>query len=134
MLMNAMTCGHDDKPVDIREPNWEDIKAATTCLDGIDYTQVCVGQFGAEVPHMCIGGGALGNYQGYATYDNLDFHMLLNPEGSPDEHFNMVVGGQSVDVPLNECVSLETALRAVKRFAEDGSLDPSVPWMRNFGQ
>lgn len=104
-------------------PDSVQIAAAIGRLDARVYTQVIVA--GPEEAHLCVGGGD-GRYVVYATWDNLTFFNLLSSEGG--EVVRLVTGGQEGVFDAVQVVSVDMAVRAASRFAEDGALDDALRW------
>jgi len=76
---------------------------------------------------MAIGGGKQGKYILYATFDNVVFYKLADPESGPGQE-ELVAGGQAGMYQRRNCVSLGMALRAAKTFAQFGTLDSQLMW------
>ncbi|NER24211.1 MAG: hypothetical protein F6J86_44620 [Symploca sp. SIO1B1] len=75
---------------------------------------------------MAVGGGK-GKYVVYLTFDNEQFHYVVEASKS-DEDENLTVGGQEGIYPAKLCIDLDTALKAAKTFAENGAMEKSVIW------
>lgn len=106
---------------------WEEIEAAIRGLDGHRRTLVTLEA--EDETHMAIGGGDRG-YFVYVTFDNENFHYLVDPSKS-DNGETLVVGGQEGIYPARSCVDLSTTLRAAKGFAEFGKIEKSVVWAQD---
>ena len=120
-------CGPKDAdPRELPSPCWTDIELAIRELNGDDRTLVSFGS-GIPVPHMAIGGGREGKYIVYATHDNITFYTMVGTDRSEGKVV-LVAGGQPGDYLLRNCVTLESALRAAKVFAEECRLDNSCEW------
>ena len=112
----------------IEDPTWEQIESALLRLDGLKVTFVGLRGDRPDV-HMGVGGGADGKYVVYATYDNLRFHTLLNPEASAGT-VSMITGRQRGEFEAEKCVSREAMLLAVRTFATLSERDKSLKWSR----
>jgi Immunity protein Imm1 len=106
---------------------WQQIEAAINQLDGHHRTLVTLETEGET--HMAVGGGE-DKYLVYLTFDNEQFHYIVEPS-KPDLDENLVVGGQEGIYPAKLCIDKDTALRAAKVFAELGAMEKSVIWERN---
>ncbi|KAB8316345.1 hypothetical protein SD81_024375 [Tolypothrix campylonemoides VB511288] len=109
----------------IENPNWSQIETAMRQLDGKSKTLVTLGA--DDETYMSIGGGNLGKYVVTATFDNLNFHILVDLS-KPDETEKLVVGGQEGIYPAKMCVDLLRCLLAARTFTESGELDPLLSW------
>ena len=76
---------------------------------------------------MSIGGGKLEKYVVNVTFDNINFHILVNLSKS-DEIEKLVVGGQEGNYPAKMCVDLLPCLLAARTFTESGKLDSLLSW------
>ncbi|SFE97117.1 Immunity protein Imm1 [Paenibacillus algorifonticola] len=106
--------------------NWEMIEKILTELNGDNKTQVLLSK--DEDIHMGIGGGNSGLYNVYATFDNISFFNLLDSSKSEDKIIQLVTGGQQGEFSANNCVDLETMLKAAKLFALEGEINDSLNW------
>lgn len=104
--------------------NWQQVESAIKDLDAHKKTLVLLETEGET--HMAVGGG-LGKYVVYITFDNDNFHYLIDPTKTEIEE-TLVVGGQEGYYPAKLCVDLTTTLKAAKTFAEIGILEKSVVW------
>ncbi|BAZ10071.1 hypothetical protein NIES4071_18850 [Calothrix sp. NIES-4071] len=111
----------------INEPNWDQIEAAIRELDGANHTLVTLGA--DEETYMSIGGGA-GKYVVTVTFDNLDFYMLVD-SSKPNDIEKLVIGGQAVNYPANQCIDLLRCLLAARTFALEGKLDQLLTWIED---
>ncbi|MEI2583661.1 Imm1 family immunity protein [Scytonema sp. PRP1] len=109
----------------IENPNWSQIETAMRELDGKSKTLVTLGA--DDETYMSIGGGNLGKYVVTATFDNLNFHTLVDLS-KPDETEKLVVGGQEGIYPAKMCVDLLRCLLAARTFTESGTLDSLLSW------
>ncbi len=109
--------------VEVVEPDLEKIVASVSSLDGESCSLLTL--YGADGDHLCVGGGN-GQYVLYVTYDDERFHSLLS--GDDETLVQVVAGGQSGDYQRRQVVSLDTALKATRRYAMDGQLERSVSW------
>lgn len=116
--------GHYNNGLVEQAENWEEIETAIRELDGHCKTLVTLETEGET--HMAIGGGN-DRYFVYVTFDNENFHYLVNPSKSGNGE-KLVVGGQEAIYPAKSCVDLSTALKAAKGFAEFGRIEKSVVW------
>lgn len=107
--------------------DWQEIELAIKELDGCRRTLVTLEAEGET--HMAIGGGN-GAYLVYVTFDNENFHYLIDPSRL-DSSKTLVVGGQEGIYPEKSCVNLSTALKAAKVFAEFGKIEKSVNWSQD---
>ncbi|NEP59930.1 MAG: hypothetical protein F6K31_23480 [Symploca sp. SIO2G7] len=103
---------------------WQQIEAAINQLDGYHKTLVTL-ETDRET-HMAVGGGK-GKYVVYLTFDNEQFHYIIEPSKS-DEDETLTVGGQEGIYPAKLCIDLDAALKAAKTFAENGAMEKSVIW------
>lgn len=106
---------------------WQQIEIAINQLDGNHRTLVTLEAEG-EI-HMAIGGGE-GKYLVYLTFDNEQFHYVVEPS-NPNGDESLVVGGQEGIYPAKLCVDKDTAMKAAKTFAELGAMEKSVIWERD---
>lgn len=104
--------------------DWQQVEAAILDLDAHQKTLVLLETEGET--HMAVGGG-LGKYVVYVTFDNENFHYLIDPAKTEIEE-TLIVGGQEGYYPAKLCVDLTTSLQAAKTFAEIGILEKSVVW------
>jgi Immunity protein Imm1 len=104
--------------------DWREIEAAIGQLDGHRKTLVTLEAEGET--HMAIGGGP-GKYVVYLTFDNEQFHYVVDPSKS-DADENLTVGGQEGIYPAKLCVDRDAALKTAKAFAERGVMEKSVIW------
>ncbi|BAY62810.1 hypothetical protein NIES22_28860 [Calothrix brevissima NIES-22] len=104
--------------------SWLEIEAAIKELDGQRKTLVTLETEGET--HMAIGGG-LQKYVVYVTFDNENFHYLVDPSKS-DIDETVIVGGQAGVYSAKSCIDLNTTLQAAKTFAELGIMEKSVIW------
>ncbi len=107
--------------------SWQEIESAIRELDGHQKTLVTL-ETDSET-HMAVGGG-LGKYIVYLTFDNENFHYLVDPSKSDIDEF-AIVGGQEGVYPAKSCVDLNTTLKAAKAFAELGTMEESVNWEKD---
>lgn len=103
---------------------WTQIEAAISQLDGHHKTLVTLESDGET--HMAVGGGK-GKYIVYLTFDNEQFHYVVEPS-KPDVEENLTVGGQEGAYSAKLCVDINAALKAAKAFAERGAMEKSVIW------
>jgi Immunity protein Imm1 len=104
--------------------SWLEIEAAIKELDGQSKTLVTLETEGET--HMAIGGG-LQKYVVYVTFDNENFHYLVDPSKSETDE-TVIVGGQAGVYPGKSCIDLNTTLKAAKTFVELGIMEKSVIW------
>jgi hypothetical protein len=120
-------CGPKDTDQrELTNPSWPDIENAIRQLNGNDRSLVSF-RSGIPVPHMAIGGGSNGKYIVYATHDNITFYTMAGADKTAGKVI-FVAGGQPGDYPIRNCVSLESALRAAKVYAEEGRVDSNFEW------
>ncbi|MCA1991367.1 MAG: hypothetical protein LDL41_04860 [Coleofasciculus sp. S288] len=109
----------------IENLDWSQIETAIRQLDGKSKTLVTLGA--DDETYMTIGGGESGKYVVSVTFDNIDFHNLVDLS-KPNETEKLVVGGQEGIYPAKMCVDLLHCLLAARTFAELGKLDPLLSW------
>lgn len=109
----------------IESPTWNQIETAIRELDGKSKTLVTLGA--DDETYMSVGGGNSGKYVVTATFDNLNFHVLIDLS-KPDAIEKLVVGGQEGNYPAKMCVDLLQCLVAARTFTESGFLDPLLSW------
>lgn len=119
--------GNQNKEVLEKAREWMQLESAIKDLDAHRKTLVLLET--EDETHMAIGGG-LGKYVVYVTFDNEDFHYLIDPSKTDTEE-TLVVGGQEGLYPAKLCVDLATTLKAAKTFAEFGTMEKSVFWERD---
>lgn len=107
--------------------DWQAIEAAIRELDGNRKTLVTLET--DDETHMAVGGGQ-DKYVVYMTFDNENFHYLVDPSKSDIEE-SLIVGGQEGIYSAKSCVDLNTTLKAAKVFAELGSMEKSVTWEKD---
>ena len=112
----------------IENPDWSQIEAAIHELDAKSKTLVTLGV--DDETYMTIGGGASGKYVVTVTFDNLNFHNLVDLS-KPDGTEKLVVGGQEGIYPAKMCVDLLRCLLAARTFAESGKLDELLCWQED---
>jgi hypothetical protein len=132
MYVSSVICdcwrGLESQDRTIENPSWEDIETALRNLDGEKRTAVSL--LGKGEAHLVVGGGSLGRYTVYATFDNDNFLSLSSSDGnSPPVRLN--VGGQEGDYPSKIVVELSAALAAAKIFFESGQLAATQQWLSN---
>ncbi|MBR8836757.1 MAG: hypothetical protein DSM106950_22755 [Stigonema ocellatum SAG 48.90 = DSM 106950] len=108
----------------IENPNWSQIETAIRELNGESKSLVTLGA--NEDTYMSIGGGAK-KYIVTATFDNLNFYILIDSPKS-EQIETLVVGGQKGNYPANQCVDLLHCLLAARTFTESGKLDALLIW------
>jgi hypothetical protein len=104
--------------------NWDEVESAIRGLDGHRRTLVTLEA--ENETHMAIGGGN-SKYFVYVTFDNENFHYLVDPSKS-DSSETLVVGGQEGRYPARSCVDLNATLKAAKEFVELGKIEESFVW------
>lgn len=109
---------------DVPNPSWLQIDAAIRGLDGARNSLLSLA-IGDPVPHMAIGGGP-DRYILYATFDNLTFATLADPNVGPGTV--ELVAGQRGKYPARNAVSLALVLQAARVFAMSGLLDHGLTW------
>jgi hypothetical protein len=128
MFVREVSGPDDSSSATLHDPTWATIEGAILGLDGEKKTMVVLGTGDdGDVPHMAVAGGKAGRYVVYVTYDNAEFHSLLDPT-APDGQVSLVAGGQRGDFSLMKCVDLKTALRAAATFSATGALDDALHW------
>ncbi len=109
----------------IDNPDWHHIESAIYELDGKSKTLITLGV--DDETYITIGGGNGGKYIVSVTFDNFDFHNLVDLS-KPDKTEKLVVGGQEGIYPAKMCVDLLRCLLAARTFAESGKLDSLLSW------
>ncbi|MFE1744873.1 Imm1 family immunity protein [Coleofasciculus sp. H7-2] len=109
----------------IKNAIWSQIEAAIRELDG--EIKNLVELSASDTIYMTVGGGKAGKYVATVTFDNLNFHVLVDPS-KPDEIEKLVVGGQEGIYPAKMCVDLLRCLLAARTFTETGKLEPLLAW------
>lgn len=112
----------------IANPNWNQIESAIRELDGNTKTLVTLGE--DDENYITIGGGNGGKYIVSVTFDNLEFHNLVDLSKPPQTE-TLVVGGQEGIYPAKMCVDLLRCLLAARTFAESKKLDSLLSWERD---
>ncbi|MEH2242511.1 Imm1 family immunity protein [Nostoc sp.] len=107
--------------------NWLEIEAAIKELDGHRKTLVTLETEGEA--HMAIGGG-IQKCVVYVTFDNENFHYLVDLSKSNTDE-TVTVGGQEGIYPAKSCIDLNTTLKAAKTFAELGIMEESLIWKQD---
>jgi hypothetical protein len=102
-------------------PEWRDIEAAISALDGDD-----IHMAGPAPASMTVGGSEEGLFA-QITLDGDYFHYLLGPNRS-DDLVPIVVGRQKIEMEQRKISDLESVLRAAKVFAEAGEIDEALDW------
>jgi len=109
----------------IENPDWSQIELAIRQLDGKSKTLATLGA--DDEAYMSIGGGESGKYIVSVTFDNIDFHNLVDLSKS-DTTEKLVVGGQEGIYPAKMCVDLLPCLLAARTFLASGQLDTLLCW------
>ncbi len=117
-----------NQSVSIESPNWMQIEAAIRELDGNRKTLITL--TANDETHMTIGGGESGKYVISVTFNNINFHNLVDLS-MPNGTERLVVGGQEGIYPAKMCVDLLSCLLAARTFTESGRLDPLVGWQED---
>ncbi len=114
----------------IEQPGLEQIEAALERLDGERYSLVVLGA--DESTYMGIGGGSGDKYVVFVSYDDQEFYSLWDDELGVAEDGVIIlnIGGRKDEYPAQQCVGREAMLRAAKRFAADGTREPTLTWRR----
>ena len=120
----------------IEEPTWADVEREISALDARTQTLVML----APPPpkgapegdhHLAVGGGGDGRFIVYTTEDNLNFWNLTDPEKRGAERkVRMSIGGQEGEYREAQFVSRDMALRAARRYAEDGQRAADLVWAK----
>jgi hypothetical protein len=121
----------------ITTPTWADVEREIVALDARTQTLVML----APPPpkgapegdhHLAVGGGGDGRFIVYTTEDNLNFWNLTEPEKRGAERkVRMNIGGQEGEYREAQFVSRELALRAARRYVEDGQRAPDLTWTKS---
>lgn len=115
---------------EINAPSWEDIEKIIVDLNGINKTEVTIGNYD-EGFYMCISGGSNNRYVVYISYNDEElFYFLKNLEKDANITEYLVTGGQEGRFKANECVSKDVALKAAKYFFSNIEPDPELDWER----
>ena len=129
MLVSDLTVekwvGNRNEGEFIENPDWNQIEAAIRELNGKSKTLVTLGV--DDETYMTIGGGEAGKYIVSVTFDNINFHNLVDLSKS-DSTEKLVIGGQEGIYPAKMCVDLLRCLLAARTFAESGKLDELLCW------
>jgi hypothetical protein len=137
VFATALAADQWDGPRDsgqvIHLPTMEQIETAIRDLDG--HTKTVVMLTAAGSAHLAVGGGNGGRFIVSGSHDGRTYFDLAVPGVSaetqgPETMFTLVTGGQTVEYPSRQCAGLESALRAARAFAVDGSFDRSLTWDR----
>ena len=120
----------------ITSPTWADVEREIGALDAQRQTLVML----APPPpkgapegdhHLAVGGGGDGRFIVYATEDNLNFWNLTDPEKRDAERkVRMNIGGQEGEYREAQFVSRDLALRAARRYVEDGQRTADLVWTK----
>ena len=120
----------------ITSPTWADVEREINALDARTQTVVTL----APPPprgapegdhHLAVGGGGDGRFIVYTTEDNLNFWNLANPEKRDAERkVRMNIGGQEGEYREAQFVSRDLALRAARRYVEDGQRAADLVWTK----
>ncbi|MEV0718919.1 Imm1 family immunity protein [Asanoa sp. NPDC050611] len=106
-------------------PTPADLEAAVLALDQQRHTEVVV--TGHDGQWLAIAGGA-GHYTVHLGSDEHDDVIVVRTPDAAPGRVPLVAAGRLRQVPRHEVVDLDTALRAVRAFAEDGRPDPTLRW------
>jgi len=119
----------------ITSPTWADVEREIGALDARTRTLVML----APPPpkgapegehHLAVGGGD-GRFIVYTTEDNLNFWNLTDPEKRGAERkVLMNIGGQEGEYREAQFVSRDLALRAARRYVEDGQRAADLVWTK----
>ncbi len=115
-------------------PTWGDVEREICALDGAVHTLVVLAPPSPLGPpsgdhHLAIGGGLDGGLIVFVTEDNLTFWNLRNPENrGATRVVRMSIGGQEGDYRAAQIVSRDLALRAARRYVEDGQRAGDLEW------
>ena len=121
MYISSICCddwvGLSSEHKTVENPTWADVEAPIRALDGARRTVVALEGEGEK--HLCVGGGSLGRYCIYATFDNERFFTLAFGD-QPETAVMLNVGGQEGDYPSNTIGDIATVLVASKRLLRPG--------------
>jgi hypothetical protein len=118
----------------IKNPTWADVEREIGALDARTRTLVMLAPSppkGAPEGshHLAVGGGGDGRFIVYTTEDNLNFWNLTDPEKHGAEHkVRLNIGGQEGEYREAQFVSRDLALRAARRYVEDGQRAADLNW------
>lgn len=113
---------------EINKPNWDDIEKIIVDLNGMNKTEVTIGNYN-EGFYMCISGGSNNRYVVYISYDDEEiFYFLKDLEKDANKIEYIVTGGQEGRYKANECVTKDVTLKAAKYFFLNIKPDPDFNW------
>jgi hypothetical protein len=116
--------GRADHLVD-ESPSLGDLETAVRALNQRQHTELVV--TGHDGQYLSVEGGA-GRYLVHLGSDEHDDVIVVCVAGALGGDVSIVAAGRVRRVPRRDVVDLDTALRAVRAFAADGSPDPALRW------
>jgi hypothetical protein len=120
----------------IANPTWADVEREIGALDAKTRTLVMLAPPSPEgAPegdhHLAVGGGGDGRFIVYTTEDSRNFWNLTDPEKRGAERkVRMNIGGQEGEYREAQFVSRDLALRAARRYVEDGQRGADLVWTK----
>ena len=132
MFVNHLATETSGRQQTIDEPTWNEIESSLRTLQNADAVSKCstvVLSSGSDgLTNMLVDG--LGDeFVVQVSFGDGYFHYLAD-DSRNDVATRRVVGGQRVDWPNRHVANFVTALKAVRSFAESGSLDKDLDWVR----
>lgn len=121
--------GHVDTGIDIDDQTAlaDLVRRTVQRLNGKERTLVTA-EAGPD-RHCAVGGSSTNGVVAYCTFDNMEFHQLIDPSQSGDDIVTVVAGGQPGDSPHNYVVNADVAIEAMVEFATNGKLSDNLNWI-----
>ncbi len=133
MLITNLYCdnwiGVDDNELRILNPSWDDIHDVVRSLDGENKTMAK-----AEIDeekYVMVGGGSNNKYIVIISLNEDESYHISNINDLTQMEL-LTIGGQTGEYSVGMIVSIDTALKAVRFFAKNGNIDPSINWFREY--
>jgi hypothetical protein len=112
--------------VEIRDPERIEIERAIRGLGGGGCVNLRMR--GDCIAHLLVDAGhGEGGFVVQVCLSDGSFHYLVHPSKAKRE-VERVVGGQLIPWPENRICTLRPTLKAIKTFAESGTLDKELVW------